>query len=149
MKILRRLIVLGAIATGSFAGPMAFADPLLPLETDTPQASAGYYQLRWEPAAVDTRLVEAADPSFAGAQVIYAGPDTARLISGKPDGDYYYRLESAATRGAGGATVVSETLKVTVEHHSMARAFSFFAVGAAVFAATLGLIVVGGRNERG
>lgn len=149
MEILRRLVVAGAVAAGAFAAAAAPANAELTLETDTPHATAGYYQLRWDASDVETRLVEATDPSFSDARVIYAGPDTARLMSGKPDGDYYYRLESVAAEGASGGDAVSAMLTVTVEHHSIARAFSFFAVGAAVFAATLGLIVFGGRNERG
>mgnify|MGYP000382115906 CR=1 FL=1 len=72
----------------------------------------------------------------------------ARLMSGKPDGDYYYRLESASGTDAAQQVVLSDVLKVTVEHHPLERAFAFFAVGAAVFAATLGLILFGGRDER-
>jgi hypothetical protein len=143
---LRHIIVVGAIATGVLAGPITSAQPIISLESDTPVATAGYYQLRWESGEVATRLVEANDPEFADARVIYAGPDTARLMSGKPDGDYYYRLEAAGDVTP--APVLSETLKVTVEHHPLPRALTFFAIGAAVFAATLGLILVGGRNER-
>lgn len=144
---LRRIIVVGVVAMGACAGPAASATDLLSLDSDTRLATAGYYQLRWGAADFPTRLVESTDPSFADAHVIYAGPDTARLVSGKPDGDYYYRLESAA--GPQQGVAVSEVLEVTVAHHSLARAFSFFAIGAFVFSATLGLIVFGGRNERG
>lgn len=143
---LRQIIVVGAIATGVLAGPLVSAQPKISLESDTPVAAAGYFQLRWESGEVASRLVEATDPEFADARVIYSGPDTARLMSGKPDGDYYYRLEAAGDVSP--ATVLSQTLKVTVEHHPLPRAVTFFAVGAAVFAATLGLIIVGGRNER-
>ncbi len=146
MGTLRQIIVVGVIATGVFAGPIAFAQPVLVLETDTPVATAGYFQLRWQGGEVDSRLVESTDPDFGDARVIYTGPDTARLMSGKPDGEYFYRLEAAGDAVPG--TVLSETLKVSVEHHPLPRAFGFFAVGAAVFAATLGLILFGGRNER-
>lgn len=149
MDLLRRLTVALAAAAGVFPLSAVFADEVLNLETDTSLATAGYYQLRWEAGDVETRLVEATDPSFDNARIIYAGPDTARLMSGKPDGDYYYRLESAGANGPPRGAAVSNTLKVTVAHHSTTRAFSFFTLGAAVFAATLGLIILGGRNERG
>lgn len=141
-----RAFLFGALAAGAAASQLACAEPLLSLESDTPVASAGYYQLRWETGDENVQLVEATNPRFSDARIVYAGPDTARIVSGKPDGDYYYRLE---TNVAGMSTVVSDMLKVTVEHHSLDRAFAFFGVGAAVFAATLGLILIGGRNERG
>ena len=97
---------------------------------------------------MQTRLVESTDPSFSDRRIVYAGPDTARLMSGKPDGHYYYRLESVSDTGSSKAVALSDTLQVTVKHHSLKRAFAFFAVGAAVFAATLGLVLFGSRNER-
>jgi hypothetical protein len=148
MGWLRHIIVVGAIATGVLAGPIASAQPAIPLEADTRVATAGFYQLRWGAGEVASRLVEATDPEFADARVIYAGPDTARLMSGKPDGDYYYRLEAAGATEAGRRVVLSNVLEVTVEHHPLERALAFFAVGATVFAATLGLILFGGRDER-
>lgn len=146
---IRRLITASVCVIACVAGPLASASPTLALEADTLRATAGYYQLRWESGGMETVLVEATDPSFSDAQVIYAGPDTARLMSGKPDGVYYYRLETGAATATARRAAVSDTLTVTVEHHSLERAFAFFAAGAAVFAATLGLIVFGGRNERG
>ena len=128
------------------AGQLAMAEPLLSLESDAAVAHAGFYQLRWQVGDEDVRLVEATNPEFSEARIVYAGPDTARLMSGKPDGQYYYRLEADA---AGDVAVLSDTLMVTVEHHSLGRAFAFFGVGATVFVATLGLIIIGGRRERG
>lgn len=144
-KIPRALLVI-ILVSGIAAGPLAFANPLLSLESDTSVASAGYYQLRWEVGDEAIRLVEATNPQFSDSRIVYAGPDTARLMSGKPDGHYYYRLETDAPGDAG---IVSDTLIVTVEHHPLGRAFAFFGIGATVFAATLGLIIIGGRNERG
>jgi hypothetical protein len=42
----------------------------------------------------------------------------------------------------------SDTLKVEVQHHSLARAFTLFAVGLAVFIATVALIVTGTLRTR-
>lgn len=114
------------------------------LESDTEVATAGYYQLSWAQTAPGMRLVEAADAGFQNKEVIYRGADTARLVSGKRDGDYYYRLESDD-----GVTPLSNTLLVRVQHHSLRRAWMFFTVGAAAFIATLGLIVFGSRSAVG
>lgn len=128
-----------------FAAAASIAGAEVRLETDTDTATAGYYQLSWAESNIRSRLVESRDPEFRDKLVVYAGADTARLMSGKPDGDYYYRLEANDATAA----PVSNSLKVTVQHHSLQRAWTFFAVGAAVFAATLGLIVFGSRAAGG
>jgi hypothetical protein len=130
---------------------IAPANAAVRLESDTDIATAGYFQLRWEAGETPTRLIESQDPDFETRNLVYEGPDTARLISGKSNGRYFYRLEGPqAAGGTDGreADVVSNTLQVTVRHHSRARALTFFAIGAAVFAATLALVLFGGRNER-
>lgn len=112
------------------------------LSADTRVATAGYFQLSWN---ADSAVVveEARNADFAGARVIYEGADNARVMSGKPDGDWYYRARAAAPGSEFG-----EALEVTVRHHSLERAFGFFALGAFVFLATLALIVTGSRTER-
>ena len=87
-------------------------------------------------------LEEARSADFAGARVIYEGADNARVMSGKADGEWYYRARPAAAGSAYGDTVT-----VTVQHHPLGRAFGFFALGAVVFLATLALIVTGSRAE--
>lgn len=138
-------LLAGALVLVLFAYPFITANAALTLRADTDVATAGYFQLQWEAGETPTRLVESPDPEFENRRVVYAGPDTARLISGKSDGHYYYRLESAAGNQV---DVVSNALQVTVQHHSLARAFTFFAIGAGVFLATLVLVLVGGRSER-
>ena len=139
-----------AISVALFVGLASNVYAAVSLESDSDIATAGYFQLQWEASETPTRLVESLDPAFKTSVVLYEGPDTARLISGKSDGNYFYRLERAGAEFAAGnqAEVVSNTLQVTVKHHSLVRAFTFFAIGAAVFAATLALVLFGGRNER-
>lgn len=111
------------------------------LRPDTDVATAGYYQLLWtseEPIVLE----EARTPDFADPEVIYRGTDNATVLSGKQDGDWYYR---ARTAGPGGE--FGEPARVTVQHHPLGRAFGFFALGAVVFLATLSLIVSGARAE--
>jgi len=114
------------------------------LEADQYASSEGFYQLRWE-AEEPVRLVEARSPGFVDAETLYTGSDSAHVVSGKPDGSFYYRLESAE-----GGQVLSEPVMVTVRHHSLGRALAFFAIGAIVFVSTLGLIAFSssGSDER-
>lgn len=130
------------LAVCSLATPAAAAT----LEADQSESREGYFQLRWE-ADEPVRLIEATSPDFRDARELYSGSDSARVISGKPDGIWYYRLESAASD----AEILSEPVTVTVRHHSLRRAFAFFVLGAVVFAATLALIFVArpGADERG
>ena len=139
------LLRLALVASLALAFSARAAD--VTLKTGSPVATAGYYQVVWETTSYPTRLVEASDESFDDAHIVYAGVDIASTMSGKPDGVYFYRLESVA--GDGSVSVVSNTLKVTVEHHPLSRALAFFAVGAIVFLSTLGLILFGDRRGRG
>lgn len=111
------------------------------LESDTSVATAGFYQLRWF-GAETAELEESQDPDFSASRVIYNGADKARVMSGKSDGDFYYRVRNPRT-GA-----YSDMVKVTVRHHSLTRAFAFFGLGAVVFLATLLLIATGARGNR-
>ncbi len=115
------------------------------LESDTEVATAGYYRLEWLAKEVtDFVLEESRQPSFNQSRILYQGPDTARIISGRADGDYYYRVRDVNTRG--GKNIWSEVVYVQVKHHSRSRAFLFFAIGAMVFVATLVMIIIGNRQ---
>lgn len=122
------------------------ASPLLSatLEPVELESNEGYYQLTWD-ADEAVSLIEAESPDFSDGIVIYSGLDSGHVISGKPDGVWHYRLESA-DRG----NILSDPAVITVRHHSLGRALSFFALGAIVFLATLGLIFFArpGSDER-
>ena len=132
VKSLKGLIFLAVLTNSALAGEVQ-------LESDTDVATAGYFQLRW---IADSRieLQESRSADFEAARVVYAGSDAARVISGKPDGDWYYRV--AATNG-----VFSSPVKVTVRHHPVERAFGYFVVGLIVFLTTLLLIISGARDR--
>jgi len=107
------------------------------LRSDTDVATAGYFQLSWN-ADEPIRLVESKSADFTNSSTIYTGSDSGRTVSGRRDGELFYRLESA-----GSGAVLGGPLRVIVAHHPLSRALSFFGVGAFVFVATLALIVVG------
>ena len=106
------------------------------LSSDQSIATAGYYQLSWRAPVTDQIrdksagyiLQESDSPGFAAADTIYKGMDTARVISGKPDGNYFYRIRLDHS----GANW-SAPIQVTVSHHPLSRAFLFFFIGALVF----------------
>jgi len=114
------------------------------IETDTAVATAGYYVLRWSAATTDVEVAEFANPGGGDPSIIYRGPDRATLISGKPNGTRIYRVREV---GAGEPSAWSEPVSVTVAHHPLSRALTFFGIGAVVFLATLTLIVRGARRS--
>ena len=114
------------------------------IETDTAVATAGYYVLRWSAATTDVEVAEFANPGAGDPSIIYTGPDRATLISGQPDGTSIYRVREI---GAGEPSAWSEPVSVTVAHHPLSRALTFFGIGAVVFLATLALIVRGARRS--
>lgn len=131
---LRGLVLALAVTT-----PFDTSAQSLQIESDTDVAAAGYYQLRWSSTSPVT-LEEARTADFTSPRIIYRGSDAATVMSGKSDGDFYYRIRSRDSNAR------SNVVKVTVRHHSLERAFAFFALGATVFIATLLLIVTGARS---
>jgi hypothetical protein len=111
------------------------------LHASTDVATAGYFQLRWSVPGEAVVLQEDTTPAFTSPRLVYRGPDNARVLSGKTDGEWYYRARTAGAESAFG-----EVLEVTVRHHPLSRAFAFFALGALVFLATLAAIITGARS---
>ena len=115
------------------------------LQTDSELATAGYYQLSWQgDINSDYLLEESTDPSFSQSTILYEGPDTATLVSGRSDGTYYYRIRFIQDDTESGWSNVT---RVEVSHHPLSRAFMFFALGAIVFIATLVVVALGSRSH--
>ncbi len=115
----------------------------LELATDNELATAGYFQLSWSGEAEKFELQESHSNNFNSYKVIYRGKDLARVMSGKADDDYYYRLLATTEN----ESTASEIIKVTVTHHPLHTAILFFIAGAIVFISTLILIIKGNRQE--
>ena len=130
------------VPAGLAASPLPAPD----LSSDTEVASAGFYRLSWQtPAAARVELEEADNAAFTAADRRYLGPDDASVISGQPNGTWYYRAREI--RGAETGPW-SDVVKVTVAHHPLSRAFMFFGLGVVVFVATLLMVVRGAEGAR-
>lgn len=130
-----------AILLAMLAGP-AFGEAIA-LTADTQLSDTGHFRLSWPapgPGAVVT-VQESTASDFLGTRTIYHGSEAATVISGRLDGNYYYRIRA-------GQGPWSEPVSVTVRHHSLTQAFSFLALGALVFVATAALIISGHRRHR-
>ena len=127
----------------------AVSSPTIQLTTDSEQATAGYFRLSWNTQTntqqnIIYELQQSTRDTFANAKTIYLGADTARVISGKSNGDYSYRVRTIENDTT--ETSWSETVKVTVLHHSLTKAVAFFAAGAIVFLMTL-IYIVRQKNQ--
>lgn len=113
------------------------------LQTDSSTSTAGYYRLTWDGDDDGTQyqLQESRQRDFSTPQTLYEGPDRASLLSGRHDGEYFYRVRTVPAQGQPGPW--SDVVAVEVAHHSLGRAFLFFGLGAVVFIATLVMIVGG------
>lgn len=131
-KIIRIVIFLSFLslcAPGSTAADLELADDGL---------SAGYATLAWPSARGDFFTLQ---QKVEGDWItLYEGGDRATTLSGLPDGTYQVRLISDGE-------AASAPLAITVSHHSQARAWTFFALGAVMFLLLLVLLVVGGRKQ--
>jgi hypothetical protein len=114
------------------------------LEASPSPASAGNFQLKWSAQDRPVLVQEASSADFADPGILYEGTDAASVVSGLPDGDYYFRIRFADVAGP----TWSPPLKVVVAHHSLGKALGVFAVGAVVFTATIALIFTGTRRAR-
>lgn len=109
------------------------------------QLQQGVLKLEWinsegaQPAQFEVQ--QATNEEFTDAKIIYQGFDQATFISGLNDGTYYYRLR--ATDGSW-----SDSVSVTVKHHSLYLALVLLFVGAIVFFIVLGVIIKGVKNQQ-
>ncbi|MES9832973.1 MAG: hypothetical protein ABW139_12105 [Candidatus Thiodiazotropha sp. DIVDIV] len=108
------------------------------LEISPEFSTSGTFNLSWQGGENETYRLLQIDNNDQ-RQVIYQGADTARVMTGLPNGDYIYQVE--------GMSGSSEPRKVTVAHHSLVRAFSFFGIGLAVFLATVIVVVQGNKGR--
>lgn len=124
-----------------FAGSHASAQTHAPPVILDDGRTAGYLSIGWPDAAGETIVLQMNDGS--GWQTAYRGPDRASTFSGLPDGLYRFRVGAPET-----AKAWSPALRVRITHHSLARAFGFFGLGAGVFLVLLLLLAAARRAER-
>lgn len=97
----------------------------------------GAFALHWRGDAATWSLAE-------NGVVRYSGADTATTLTGRVAGAYEYRVAAVED----GAATWSEPCVVEVAPPSIALALALAAVGAAVFVATLLLVMSGDRTAR-
>ena len=154
------------------------------LSGDVPTTKEGYFTLSWpsykQLTGKDTAdhiflLLEGRDESMERPTVFLDGPDHSIAMSGKLDGDLFYRVLLLEKGDAAGmepdhleqreqlspatvalleeyngysATEISPVYHVHVEHYSLLTAFGYFGAGAFLFLFTTVVIIIGTRRTR-
>lgn len=113
---------------------------------------SGYVKLGWRWAFPDGdkngcefELQQSENKYFEGVKTIYKGPDCATFLSGLRNGQYYHRVR-VISETEQAKSEWSDPVSIQVKHHSLRLAFTLFGIGAAVFLATVLLVVLGNRN---
>lgn len=88
---------------------------------------AGYYKLIWSsPFDKSSTLEESNDSLFENPGIFKINNNDSITLTGRENGTYYYRLRDSNNE-------LSNVVHVTVEHHSVEKAFAFFALGLCIF----------------
>jgi hypothetical protein len=120
----------------------ATALPAMELEIAPEISNTGTFNIHWQGSdGARYDLIE--QRADGDSHIVYRGSDTARVMTGLPNGRYSYRVR---TEHGGDPGPWSEPAAVTVAHHPLTRAFAFFGVGLLVFLATIALILRGERD---
>ncbi|MET0074116.1 MAG: fibronectin type III domain-containing protein [Candidatus Thiodiazotropha lotti] len=111
------------------------------------QSTDGKATLSWDiPQGARVEVESSLDNSFVNVTPLYQGSDRSTVLTGLSDGSYHFRARIVHQDGA--ISPWSEPASLLVEHHTLAKAVGFFAVGALVFVATLWLIILGARRQQ-
>ena len=104
------------------------------------------WQAHEEGSAAEFMLQESAMADFSQARTRYQGPHHSSVLSGLPNGSYYFRVRARQGEGHPWGTWSAPEV-FTVKHHPLSLAFILFGLGAAVFGLTLTFLVAAARKE--
>jgi hypothetical protein len=154
-------IVLAVAASAPVSAVAAPAPGAPAIAVEPAVSTSGYFRVSWAlndagggqpgrngetPDDVRFELEETRGVHSSDATLLYDGRDLATVITGRGNGTYRYRVRALVA--SAGASPWSERVAVQVRHHSRSRALGFFAAGAVVFVATVGLVVVGSATSK-
>lgn len=115
------------------------------------ESEEGKAVLQWSPAsdAADSDaefiLQQSKDPAFSKPRKLYEGPDRGTVVTGLPEGEYFFRVREAL-----GTTATpedwSETLTVRVEYPARHTVVLLMSLGMIVFVGTVAAILIGYRQ---
>jgi hypothetical protein len=114
----------------------------LSLSLDCPGAASdtGAYRIAWSAEDDADALVRV----YENGVLLYEGAESATTVSGRPAGEYVYRVGFADA----GRESWADSCTVSVTPPSLALAFFLFGVGFTVFSSLLVVVVRGHRAHR-
>lgn len=105
------------------------------------ESDTGAYRIAWQSDGGTVVRIE------ENGTLLYEGSEDATTVSGRPAGEYVYRIGQVETNGQ---TAWIDSCRVTVSPPSLTLAISLFGIGLAVFASVLFVVVRGHRaHQRG
>ena len=119
----------------------AWATENLNLSASTELSNEGYFVLDWQTGQdpLDLTLQQSSDESFSNIIERDISGESAITITGLSDGVYYFRILDSGDSA-------SNTVTVSVVHHSLLRAGGFFALGLILFSLLIVTILIGNRR---
>ena len=118
-----------------------------PAETES-RSNDGTISLTWQGGSPDSAtyiLERSANPEFSSAIQLYQGKDTARYVTGLPEGSHFFRIRTTSdTIKPTGES--SPTIKVVVDYVSPKLVWSLLVLGLIALAAIVTAIGSGHRH---
>lgn len=111
------------------------------LSASTSLSNEGYFVLDWETSSPESSITleQSTSEQFSNPLTREIAGAGAATITGLEDGTYYFRLVDSGS-------VISDTVSVSVIHHSLSRAGGFFLLGLCLFSTLVFTIVHGNRQ---
>lgn len=113
------------------------------LSASTELSNEGYFVLNWQTPSPDATLIieQASSSDFVNPVIREIAGEGAATITGLTDGNYFFRLVDENN-------VLSNTVQVSVAHHSLGRAAGFFLLGLILFS-ILVITILRGNKQAG
>lgn len=111
------------------------------LTASTNLSNEGYFVLNWQTPSPEAtlRLEQDSNSGFTNPVIREIAGEGAATITGLTDGNYFFRLVDDGN-------VLSNTVEVSVAHHSLGRAFGFFLLGLTLFTILVATILRGNKQ---
>lgn len=102
----------------------------------------GVVTLQWEASGKEVEVQRSVTPDFQKPRLVYRGTQTASVVTGLREGEYYFRIRDAEE------AEWSPALAVRVEYISRTKLFVLLSLGGVVVMGTIGAIFSGYRSNR-
>lgn len=136
-----RLILLVLASVIFFSAGQGRAEPVTFTHDKNLKSDDGYILLSWNNTSqISVELQQASQPTFEHANTLYRGRNSSVMLSGLPDGTYYYRIRTSASEW-------SDQVTLRVSHYPVTQALLLFVLGALIFLSIAWVVIRGASDE--